>query len=230
MQAFDDDPSKDADKLEQLLKGLRDDADKALADQKLAEGALDSLAAAGLFTELTLAEEEHARIMAELEQEKLRCDAIRLLHELFTRLRAEATSAVIQPVQNRATGIFKRIAGDRPGQIQLNASFVPSGVSTQASDTEVNIENISTGEEEQVYLSVRLAFANIIAEKERQLVVLDDIMTATDTGRMARIIKILEEASEKLQLLILACHPERYRALADAQFFDLEGIVARSGA
>ena len=40
------------------------------------------------------------------------------------------------------------------------------------------------------------------------------------------ILSILEEASDRLQLVVLSCHPERYRALAGAAFFDLEGILA----
>jgi uncharacterized protein YhaN len=35
---------------------------------------------------------------------------------------------------------------------------------------------------------------------------------------------ILEESAEHLQILILTCHPERYRALAGAEFFDLESL------
>jgi uncharacterized protein YhaN len=65
----------------------------------------------------------------------------------------------------------------------------------------------------------------VLAKEERQLVVLDDVLTATDAGRLARILTVLEEAAQRLQALIITCHPERYRGLDGAQFFDLEAIL-----
>lgn len=53
-------------------------------------------------------------------------------------------------------------------------------------------------------------------------VTLDDALTATDIGRLTRVKGVLEEG---LQVLILSCHPERYRGLVGANFVDLEGIV-----
>ena len=73
------------------------------------------------------------------------------------------------------------------------------------------------------------ALADVLARGERQLVVLDDVLTATDTGRFARVMGVLEEAAQRLQVLILTCHPERYRGLAGANFVDLEAIVRGVG-
>ena len=66
------------------------------------------------------------------------------------------------------------------------------------------------------------------AGADRRFLVLDDILTATDTGRLARVLSILEEAAQRLQLFILTCHPERYRGLTDADFYDLEEILSRA--
>ena len=65
----------------------------------------------------------------------------------------------------------------------------------------------------------------VLAKNERQLVVLDDVLAATDAGRLARVMTVLEEAAQRLQILILTCHPERYRGLEGARFIDLEGVV-----
>ena len=50
-------------------------------------------------------------------------------------------------------------------------------------------------------------------------------MTYTDAGRMARVLAILEEEAQRLQIVILTCHPERYRGLNGASFLDLEEAV-----
>jgi uncharacterized protein YhaN len=90
----------------------------------------------------------------------------------------------------------------------------------------VTLDNLSGGEQEQLYLATRLALAEVLGREERQLVVLDDVLTATDAGRLAKVMNVLEEASQRLQILILTCHPERYRGLKRSAFFDLEGLVA----
>ena len=87
------------------------------------------------------------------------------------------------------------------------------------------VNGVSGGEKEQIYLATRLALAEVVARDERQLVVLDDVLTATDSGRLGRTLRILKETSDKIQLVILTCHPERYGALADATFVDLQQVV-----
>ena len=57
---------------------------------------------------------------------------------------------------------------------------------------------------------------------------MDDVLTATDAGRLARVLSVLEESSQRLQIMILTCHPERYRGLADTQFIDLEALAQES--
>jgi len=81
---------------------------------------------------------------------------------------------------------------------------------------------LSGGEQEQLYLIARLALADVLAKEERQLVVLDDVLNATDAGRLARLLNLLEEVSDRLQIIILTCHPERYRGLEQATFFELK--------
>jgi hypothetical protein len=39
-------------------------------------------------------------------------------------------------------------------------------------------------------------------------------------------MNVLEEAAQRLQILILTCHPERYRGLKRAAFLDLESLIA----
>ena len=76
--------------------------------------------------------------------------------------------------------------------------------------------------------ATRLALAEVLAKEERQMVVLDDVMTFTDAGRMARVMTILEEEAERLQVIILTCHPEKYRGLEKANFVDLASIIDNS--
>jgi uncharacterized protein YhaN len=225
LQAFDEDPRTTAATLEKQRQSAEDEATKALETEKVAEGRLGSLAAQGLYSTLAEAEEEVVVLKEEIAREELRTNAVRLLRETVVHCRVEALAAVTGPVERVATRTLQRIAGKRFCGIQLGETFEPLHVLPRLAEIAVPLESVSGGEREQVYLATRLALAEVLAKEERQLVVLDDVLTATDTSRLARVLTILEEAAQRLQVLIITCHPERYRGLNNAQFFDLETIL-----
>ena len=67
-------------------------------------------------------------------------------------------------------------------------------------------------------MSVRLALGRLLGQVERQLVVLDDPLVNTDSVRLQRILRLLETASETLQIVILTCHIDRYQGITGKRF------------
>jgi DNA repair exonuclease SbcCD ATPase subunit len=224
LQQFQDDPQAALEKLEMGLEAVLDAGRQTRDAERVAVGNLETLAAQGPYSVLSRSEEEVSRITEEIRRETLRMDAIKLLYDTVEQCRSEAVASVAQPVEEAATRILHRIAGAGVGRIEIGEAFEPAGVSPDLAETTVDIANLSGGEQEQLYLATRLALAEVLAKSERQLVVFDDVLTSTDTSRLARVLTILEESSERLQIIVLTCHPERYRALAGAQFFDLEAL------
>ena len=226
LAGFGDDPVLFLDKLERQLQAADEISNKALEEEKTEEGRLQNLSAQGTFTNLVAVEEEIAALEDQFESEELRVEAIRLLHDTLTLCQAETLSAVIGPVEAAATRTMQRITGERLGRLKLGESFEPEVVIPGISGEPVALAGgLSGGEREQIHLATRLALADLLAKEERQLVVFDDVLAATDAGRLARVLTILEEAAQRLQILILTCHPERYRGLGGAGFIDLEAVV-----
>jgi len=225
---FGDDPSGAVARLEKQLQSADEANTKALEQEKSEEGRLTQLSAEGPYTALARAEEDVARLERAIAEEDLRLAAIRLLRDTVQQCRNAALAAVAGPVELAATRTLQRIAGTRLGPVRLSDSFVPAEVTPGVSATPVPIDSMSGGEREQIYLGTRLALADVLARGERQLVVLDDVLVATDAGRLARVMAILEEAAIRLQVLILTCHPERYLGLTGATLFDLEALVRNS--
>ena len=225
LREFGADTRDEGRRLERQLRAADEAATTALTEESREEGRLESLSAQGPYSTLAQAEEEVARLRREVTAEDLRVAAVKLLCETVVQCRAEALATVAAPVEAAATRIMQRIAGGRLGRVQLGESFEPGHVLPELAEGSVPVENVSGGEREQIYLAARLALAEVLARDERQLVVLDDVLTATDAGRLARVMAVLEEAAQRLQVLVLTCHPERYRGLAGANFIDLEAIV-----
>lgn len=219
------DPQKTLQKLERQLKGLEDAEATARDEEKQAEGRLQTLAAEGAYSKLVACDEQLADLQSRIRREKLRMEATRLLYDTVTTCKAAMVAAVAAPVERTATNMLGRIAGPRLGSVRLTESFVPAGVRPELAAEPVDLANLSGGEQEQLFLIIRLALGQVLAREERQLVVLDDVLNATDTGRLARVLTLLEECADRLQIVILTCHPERYRGLEAATFFDLKTLT-----
>ncbi|HRZ45927.1 MAG TPA: hypothetical protein P5555_12120, partial [Candidatus Paceibacterota bacterium] len=222
LEEIGDDPQKSLDKMELQLRALEAAEAAARDDEKKAEGRLQSLAAAGAYSKLSACEERLADLTGRIRREKLRMDALRLLHDTVASCKAAAVAAVAAPVERTASRMLERVAGPRLGPVRLTGEFVPAGIEPKALGEAVELDNLSGGEQEQLFLITRLALGQVLAQNERQLVVLDDVLNATDTGRLARLLTLLEESAGALQIVILTCHPERYRALEAAAFFNLQ--------
>jgi DNA repair exonuclease SbcCD ATPase subunit len=216
------DPQKDLQKLGRQLKALEEAETKARDEENQAEGRLQTLAAEGAYSKLAACEEKLADLKSRIHRERLRMNATKLLYDTVTSCKAAMVAAVAAPVERTATHMLNRIAGPRLGTVRLTENFVPAGVRPEIAAEPVELTNLSGGEQEQLFLIIRLALGQVLAKDERQLVVLDDVLNATDTGRLARVLTLLEECADRLQIVILTCHPERYRGLEAATFFNLQ--------
>jgi DNA repair exonuclease SbcCD ATPase subunit len=225
MAEYEDDPVAAMEVLEAQLEAANQESSKAREQEVREEARLEGLSALGAYSALAVAEETVGQIEQEVKKEELRAEAIWLLHETFSACRAEALAAVAGPVEAVATRTLQRISGRRLGRIEFGEGFEPARIAPEWMEKAVSLDNLSGGEQEQLYLATRLALAEVLGKDERQLVVLDDVLTATDAGRLARVMTVLEEAAERLQVLVLTCHPERYRGLRKARFLDFESLL-----
>jgi len=81
------------------------------------------------------------------------------------------------------------------------------------------------GEKEQVFLCTRLALAEELSGAERHTLVLDDVLTSTDPQRLSRICNLLSRLSDRFQIVILTCQPNRFAAIRNANRIDLSRLA-----
>ncbi|MFC1956776.1 ATP-binding protein [Chloroflexota bacterium] len=227
LSIFLDDPQLTTSRLEKQLEAANDAAKTTLEDEKTAEGQLQIIATQGPYSALAEIEEELSTIECRLEAERLKTDAVKLLYHTMIHNRAEMLSIVTKPVEITATRTMHRIGGEKLGRLLLSSDLAPTHIIPSGLETPVPIESLSGGEKEQIHLATRLALADVLARDTRQMVVLDDVLYVTDAGRFARVLNIIEEATKRLQIIILTCHPEKYRGLGDANFLYMETTERR---
>lgn len=218
------DTVRTVEKLEKQLEALMETARKARDEANVEEGQLRALAADGPYSELARLEEEFTELEKQLQEEELRAAAVRLLYETVEDCRTKALTFLTEPVERTATRMLHRIAGGQLGTLELGEQFQPKCI-YPVQDFRAALESVSGGEWEQIHLVTRLALAEVLAKEERQLMVWDDLLLSTDMTRLAKVLTLMEEAADRLQLVIITCHPEKYRGLSRAHFIDLEAIV-----
>lgn len=222
---YEEDPAALVDRLSAQREAASAESDRVREMEVREEARLENLCAQGTYSALAAAEEKASQLEQQTKHEELRVDALRLLHDTMAACRADAIAAVSGPVEAMAARTLHRIAGRRLGRIQVGETLEPIAVVPDTSEQAVTLDDLSGGEQEQLYFATRLALAQVLGKDERQLLVLDDVFMATDAGRLARVLGVIEEAAQSLQVLILTCHPERYRGLKNAAFHDLERLV-----
>lgn len=71
------------------------------------------------------------------------------------------------------------------------------------------------GAREQLLLCLRIAVAQELAVTEPQVLILDDVLVNTDPVRQERVLETLAAVANRLQVIILTCHPDRYRGVGN---------------
>jgi DNA repair exonuclease SbcCD ATPase subunit len=201
------------DAVRDRIASLESESQLAREGYQQDEAAARALLQQGPYTSLATAEEQVAQLETDEAAEMLRLDAIRLLKTAVDKAKAKVLERISEPVEERATAILARIA-DRPfARIQLGDGMDLESVRPEGCSGTAPVDQMSTGEQEQIYFATRLALAEVLSEEESQVVVLDDPLVNTDPQRLPRVLELIREKSARLQFVILSCHPERYANL-----------------
>jgi uncharacterized protein YhaN len=181
-----------------------------------------------LYSEYGLLSENLVVVEKEAAREQLRMDALALLRNTHIRVKEELLTAVSKPVEERATSYLERVCGKPFAAIQLADDFAATSVIpielADSRENTIGIERMSGGEKEQIWLCTRAALAMELVRQERQFLLLDDILTSTDAGRMSRICDLLTELGDHMQVIVFTCHPERFADIANAHLIDIAAL------
>ncbi len=170
------------------------------------EGYLMAADLMGLHEGLTAAEAERDRAKARYEPLAQHAASIKLLHNTLEETRDEARQSVVEPLRKTVGPLVQSVFGDTG--LAFDEHFALEKVHRSgASDL---FEQLSGGTREQIALLIRLGMAKVLARGDKLTLMLDDTLVATDKTRFGRIVDVLIEVSETLQIILYTCHWERY--------------------
>lgn len=177
-----------------------------------AQGTLETLGGQGLYSRETEFEEKKAEAILRRDAARAQGWCARVAHDLIEHRKQAATKAVLAPLEQRLTAAFAELTGDTARQVFLDERLQIAGIGRTREEAYA-FDQLSQGAKEQLLLCLRFAVAQELATDEPQVLILDDVLVNTDPVRQDRILDVLGAQADRLQILILTCHPDRYRGV-----------------
>ncbi|MDS1309964.1 AAA family ATPase [Marinobacter xiaoshiensis] len=176
-------------------------------------------------------EEKHNELVAELEHVNRRyleldrrAKALDLLLNLLIEKRQALTRRLQAPLQKHLDHYLTVLFPE--ASLEVDENLMP-GKFSRGSELGQMAE-LSFGAREQMGLISRLAYADLLQEAGRPtLIILDDTLVHSDTGRLDGMKRILFDAATRHQILLFTCHPEKWRDLG-VEPRDLEALKIQS--
>lgn len=128
--------------------------------------------------------------------------ALTTLDEAFRDLRKNYSEVLDQ----RTAEIFTRLSDDRYLSVNVSKSMELSITTSDAFGTKES-GYLSRGTEDQLYLAMRLAVAELITnEGEKLPIFADDSLSQYDDGRTKKAFSFLKEYAKDKQIIMFTCH------------------------
>jgi DNA repair exonuclease SbcCD ATPase subunit len=217
----ENEPKEKFKEAQQRYERLREMVENSKNDISNLEGQLQQQIKEGAYSELAVTEEELQDLKRREEKLKVYVRAVELLYDLYEFHMGKTMKSVMEPLTKIVSDNLQRLVGPKYGAVKLNDDFLPASVEVPDWRIEVGLAPLSYGTKEQLAFLIRLALGEILSKEEKQLVILDDPLTNTHISRLKPALEIMREASRRLQLMVLTCHPSQYSELGDMNVVEM---------
>lgn len=153
--------------------------------------------------------------MSEKQRQGREVEVLGLLLSTLQDAERKAKEQYLLPVVERVRPYLR---GLFPGaDIHIDEDLRISGVTREARYPE-DFNRLSMGTQEQIAVLVRLAFAELLAEKGHPAtIVLDDALVFSDDHRMEQVFDILNMAAKHVQVIMFTCREQLFEGLGARQ-------------
>lgn len=155
---------------------------------------------------------QHASLTLRVGQFKRQVEVLTHLLDILERRRSAVQQRLLAPLQSRVDHYLRLLFPDQ--QLVMDTGLLPGGLITTDGRNAGDYDQQSFGTREQLGLVCRLAYADLLQQSGAPtLLVLDDAIVHTDKDRLDRLKRVLYDASQRHQVLMMTCHPDRWRDL-----------------
>ena len=153
--------------------------------------------------------EELKQRLEKIENAKLEIKAIEDAKRNIEEIANEIRNSFGKKLNERASYYMSKITNGKYDSVSIDDKL---NVSINSKRALISASKLSKGTVEQIYMSLRLAAADIIFENDKKPILLDDAFVMYDNKRMGNTMQFMAENME--QIVIFSCHT-REKVMAD---------------
>lgn len=207
---FENDPDRLAAEFEVAESGLKalqqayEDAISVQAEQRKVLRDLDESAGAAEASEKA---GEELAVVVEQSEEYLR---LHLARQVLETCMEDYRASNQDPVLTRAEGYFRTLTAERFERLVTDTDAKGRFLlrARRATGEHVDVEAMSEGTRDQLYLALRLAALDRHADAGRPMpVLLDDVLMTFDDDRSASALRVADAIAGRFQVIVFTHHP-----------------------
>ncbi len=100
---------------------------------------------------------------------------------------------------------FAYLTGEKYKSVDIDEDMNITVMSEEENDRKINLESLSGGTLDQLYLSLRIALSNILSGNNNIPLILDDSFVQYDSKRLKKSLEMLSRESERRQVILFTC-------------------------
>ncbi|HRC81921.1 MAG TPA: AAA family ATPase [Sedimentibacter sp.] len=168
--------------------------------------------------------EENTRSLAEIEEEisfyenkigsiKNKVKAAEIAAEKIRQISNSIKGDFMPLLRTTISDNFSYLTGGRYKRVNIDENMNITVMSEEEGDRKIELENLSGGTLDQLYLSLRIALSSILSGNQNIPLILDDSFVQYDATRLRKSLEMLARESERRQVILFTCQ-EREADLA----------------
>lgn len=165
------------------------------------------------FERLRDIEESIDLLKVEIEDLDLERQALELARNTIESLSKKIQVEHAPNINKRVSSIINQITDGKYDEVKIDEKLNISVLNRESNDI-IDIEKLSKGTIDQLYLALRMGIVNSI-ETSPLPIILDDSFIQYDDYRLKNILKFLALESKKRQILLFTCQKREVKILAD---------------
>ncbi len=206
-------PRKMYSELESLIEKLREQMNLIDNEISAKSALIDEAVNSGNYDRAEIVETGLEEAKSRQQVLQRRAEAVKLLKSLADESERRRSQALSAPIGKIVNPWIAFLTDGGYNSLVLDDTLKPSSVSVPVYGSEMPVNSLSYGMQEQVIVLLRLAIGVVVSSENRNLVVIDDRLVNADTVRMRRLCGILEEAANHCQIVIATCNDTPYASL-----------------
>ena len=160
--------------------------------------------------------EGNTRSLAEIEEEidfyeektaffKDKIKVAEITAEKITKISDSIKGDFMPLLRSSISDNFSYLTGGRYKSVDIDENMNITVMSEEEKDRKIELENLSGGTLDQLYLSLRIALSNILSGNQNIPLILDDSFVQYDSKRLRKSLEMLSRESERRQVILFTC-------------------------